>query len=114
LATLPLATPTKLKISGSGDREKSDLLHRITASPGRRALAHPISGLPDLLIIVNLSYRRGGALGPLFLTLGLREPRGSVRFGLGGRFLRAARFSLLRSALSLIFLVSIICLSLLS
>jgi hypothetical protein len=57
--------------------------------------------------MTNLSYRRGGAPGPLFLTLGLREPRGSVRFGLGGRFLRATRFSFLRSALSFIFLVFI-------
>jgi len=54
----------------------------------------------------NFSYRRGGAPGPRFLTFGLREPRGSVRFGLGGCFLRAARFNFLRSALSLIFLVS--------
>jgi len=74
----------------------------------------PIIRSPDLPMVSNLSYRRGGALGPLFLILGLREPRGSVRFGLGGRFLRAARFSFLRSALSLIFLVSIICSSLLS
>ena len=58
-------------------------------------------------MISNLGYRRGGAPGPLFLTLGLREPRGTVCFGLGGRLLRAARFSFLRSALSLIFLVSI-------
>jgi hypothetical protein len=64
-------------------------------------------GAPIRLRITNLSYRRGGAPGPLFLTLGLREPRGSVRFGLGGRFLRAARFSFLRSALSLMFLVFI-------
>ena len=56
---------------------------------------------------MNLSYRRGGAPGPLFLTLGLREPRGSVRFGLGGRFARAARFSFLRSTLSLMFFVFI-------
>jgi hypothetical protein len=38
-------------------------------------------------------------------TLGLREPRGSVCLGLGGRFLRASRFSRLRSALSLMFFV---------
>jgi hypothetical protein len=43
------------------------------------------------------------------LTLGLREPRGSVRLGLGGRLLRAARFSFFRSALSLMFLVFIVC-----
>ena len=86
----------------------------MTTSPDGRARVRPISGSPDLPIFLNLSYRRGGALGPLFLILGLREPRGSVRFGLGGRFLRAARFSFFRSALSLIFLVSIICLSLLS
>ena len=54
-----------------------------------------------------LGYRRGGAPGPLFLTLGLREPRGSVRFGLGGRFLRAFRFNFLRSTLSLMFFVFI-------
>jgi hypothetical protein len=39
--------------------------------------------------------------------LGLREPRGSVRFGLGACFLRAARFSFFRSALSLTFFVFI-------
>jgi len=54
-----------------------------------------------------LTYRRAAVPGPLFLTLGLREPRGSVRFGLGGRLLRAARFSFFRSALSLMFLVFI-------
>ena len=64
--------------------------------------------------MTNFSYRRGGAPGPRFLILGLREPRGSVRFGLGGRFLRAARLSFFRSALSLMFLVFIVCLSLLS
>ena len=54
-----------------------------------------------------ISYRRGGAPAPFFFTLGLREPRGSVRFGLGGRLFRAARFTFLRSALSLMFLVFI-------
>src|SRR5438874_10511813 len=49
-----------------------------------------------------------GAPAPLFLSFGLREPRGSVRLGLGGRFPRASRFNFLRSALSLIFLVFII------
>jgi hypothetical protein len=39
------------------------------------------------------------------LSLGLREPRGSVRFGWGGRFLRASRLSSFRSALSLMFFV---------
>lgn len=53
-------------------------------------------------------YRRADPPGPFFFTLGLREPRGSVRFGLGGRFLRAWRFSFLRSALSLTWWVSII------
>jgi len=50
--------------------------------------------------------RRGATPGPFFLTLGLREPRGSVRFGLGAAFLRAVRFTFLRSALSLMFFVS--------
>ena len=50
-------------------------------------------------------FRRGGAPGPFLLTLGLPEPRGSVRFGLGGCFLRAARFNFLRSSLSLTFFV---------
>jgi hypothetical protein len=58
--------------------------------------------------MVILCYRLGGAPGPRFLILGLREPRGSVRFGLGGRFLRAARLSFFRSALSLMFLVFIV------
>ena len=74
---------------------------RLAAS---RSLGLGITRLPH---ISNISYRRGGAPGPLFLTLGFPEPRGSVRFGLGGRLARAARFIFLRSALSLIFLVSI-------
>src|SRR5881296_3041537 len=49
-----------------------------------------------------------GAPARFFLTLGLREPRGSVRLGLGGRFFRASRFNFLRSALSSIFLVFIV------
>src|SRR6266566_2672457 len=49
-----------------------------------------------------------GAPAPLFLSFGLREPRGSVRLGLGGRFPRASRFNFLRSALSLVFLVFIV------
>jgi len=49
-----------------------------------------------------------GPPGPFFLSLGLFEPRGSVRLGFGGRFLRAARFNRLRSALSLMFRVFII------
>ena len=53
----------------------------------------------------SLSYRRGGAPGPFFFTFGLRDPRGSVCLGLGGRFLRAWRFNLLRSARSLMFRV---------
>ena len=40
------------------------------------------------------------AAGPFFFTFGLRDPRGSVRLGLGGRFARASRFSFLRAALS--------------
>ena len=52
-----------------------------------------------------LGYRCAGAPGPRFFSLGLREPRGSVRFGWGGRFLRAARLSFFRSALSLVLLV---------
>lgn len=47
-----------------------------------------------------LSYRRPAVPGPLFLTFGLCEPRGSVCLGLAGCFLRAARFSFFRSALS--------------
>ena len=53
-------------------------------------------------------FLRGATPGPFFFTLGLREPRGSVRFGLTTCFFRAARFSFLRSALSVIFLVFII------
>ena len=53
-----------------------------------------------------LSYfRRGATPGPFFLTLGLRVPRGSVRFGLATAFLRAARLSFFRSSLSLMFFV---------
>ena len=55
-----------------------------------------------------LYFLRGATPGPFFFTLGLREPRGSVRFGLGAAFLRAARLSFLRSSLSVIFFVSII------
>jgi hypothetical protein len=44
--------------------------------------------------------------GPRFFTFGLWEPRGSVRLALAGRFLRASRFSFLRSALSAMFFVS--------
>jgi hypothetical protein len=55
-----------------------------------------------------LYFLRGATPGPFFFTLGLREPRGSVRFGLGAAFLRAARFSFLRSSLSLMFFVFII------
>jgi hypothetical protein len=55
-----------------------------------------------------LYFLRGATPGPFFFTLGLREPRGSVRFGLGAAFLRAARLSFLRSSLSAIFFVSII------
>ena len=61
------------------------------------------------LVTYHLSlvfYRRGGTPDPFFFTLGLREPRGSVCLGLGGRFLRASRLSRLRSARSLIFRVS--------
>ena len=57
---------------------------------------------------VRLYLRRGATPGPFFFTLGLREPRGSVRFGLGAAFFRAARFSFLRSNLSLVFFVSIV------
>ena len=55
-----------------------------------------------------LYFLRGATPGPFFLTLGLREPRGSVRFGLAACFLRAARFSFFRSSLSLMFFVFII------
>ncbi len=50
-------------------------------------------------------YRCAGPPGPFFLTFGLREPRGSVRLGLGGRFFRASRFSFFRSARSLMLFV---------
>jgi hypothetical protein len=50
-------------------------------------------------------FLRGATPGPFFLTFGLREPRGIVRFGLGACFLRAPRFSFLRSSLSLTFFV---------
>ena len=40
-----------------------------------------------------------------FLTFFLFEPRGVVRLALGAAFLREARFTFLRSALSSIFLV---------
>jgi len=40
-----------------------------------------------------------------FLTFFFLEPRGSVRFALGAAFLRAARFSFLRSCVSSIFVV---------
>jgi len=56
---------------------------------------------------LHFYFLRGGAPGPFFLILGLREPRGSVRFGLAACFLRAARFSFLRSSLSLMFFVFI-------
>ena len=41
-----------------------------------------------------------------FLTFFLFDPRGVVRLALGAAFLRAARFSFLRSSLSSIFVVS--------
>jgi hypothetical protein len=41
-----------------------------------------------------------------FLTFFLLEPRGVVRLALGAAFLRAARFTFLRSILSSIFFVS--------
>jgi hypothetical protein len=41
-----------------------------------------------------------------FLSFFLFEPRGSVRLALGAAFLRAVRFTFLRSSLSSIFLVS--------
>jgi hypothetical protein len=56
---------------------------------------------------LNPVYRLACPAGAFFLTFGLWEPRGSVLLALGGRFLRAARFSFLRSCLSLIFVVSI-------
>jgi hypothetical protein len=37
-----------------------------------------------------------------FLSFCLFEPRGTVRFGLGAAFFRAARFTFLRSAVSVI------------
>jgi hypothetical protein len=54
----------------------------------------------------GLPYR-AAAPGPFFFTFGLRDPRGTVLFGFGGRFLRASRFNRLRSCLSVIFFVSI-------
>ena len=51
--------------------------------------------------------QRLDAAGPFFFIFGLREPRGSVRLGFGGRFDRASRFNFLRSALSAIFRVFI-------
>lgn len=72
----------------TGDKSKS------ADSPWRSS---PFTCHPSL----PLPYRRVGAPGPFFLIFGLREPRGSVCLALGGRFLRAARFSLLRSARSL-------------
>ena len=65
----------------------------------------PIWLLP---ICPHFYFLRGATPGPFFFTLGLREPRGSVRFGFGAAFLRAARLSFLRSSLSVIFFVSII------
>ncbi len=62
-------------------------------------------GQADEVRATDRFYRRGGAPGPFFRIFGLREPRGSVRLVFGCRFLRAARFSLLRSARSLIFCV---------
>jgi hypothetical protein len=41
-----------------------------------------------------------------FFSFFLLEPRGSVRFALGAAFLRATRFTFLRSSLSSIFFVS--------
>ena len=56
--------------------------------------------LPNCLLPIcpHFYFLRGGAPGPFFLTLGLREPRGSVRFGLAACFLRAARFSFRKMA----------------
>src|SRR5271167_1294107 len=51
-------------------------------------------------------YRLPCPAGAFFLSFGLCEPRGSVLLAIGGRFLRAARFSFLRSCLSWIFVVS--------
>jgi hypothetical protein len=51
-------------------------------------------------------YRLTCPAGAFFLSFGLCEPRGSVLLAMGGRFLRAARFSFLRSCLSWIFVVS--------
>src|SRR5262249_603530 len=59
------------------------------------------------LSLVTVVYRLACPAGAFFLTFGFWEPRGSVRLALGGRFLRGARFSFLRSCLSLIFVVSI-------
>jgi len=50
-------------------------------------------------------YLRAARPGPFFFTFGLWEPRGSVRLGFGGRFLRASRFNFFRSALSSMFFV---------
>lgn len=45
-----------------------------------------------------------------FFTFCLLEPRGVVRFGLAAAFLRAARFTFFRSAVSVIVFVFAICL----
>jgi hypothetical protein len=54
---------------------------------------------------LQTAAQRLDAAGPFFFTFGLREPRGSVRLAFGGRFVRASRFSFLRSALSATFRV---------
>ena len=50
---------------------------------------------------VEMSYRFD-APRTSFFTFCLLEPRGTVRFGLGVAFLRAVRFTFLRSAVSVI------------
>jgi hypothetical protein len=78
-----------------------DTLNAVTSDKCRVA---SWNSSPDTRHLSKCRYlRRGATPGPFFFTLGLREPRGSVRFGLGAAFLRAARFSFLRSSLSVIF-----------
>jgi len=54
-------------------------------------------------------YYRFATPRTILLTFFLFEPRGSVRFALGAAFLRAARFSIFRSFLSSILVVSATC-----
>ncbi len=62
-------------------------------------------GCRPLIADNHLSYRFDWPRA-IFFTFLFREPRGVVRLALGAAFLRAVRFSFLRSALSSIFFVS--------